>query len=238
MMKCDAVWLQKTLARFSNEELSPIVNIGSSTAHFREVEQPFIHELIFGPLAERGIDVIHVDLKAGDGVDISADILSDSGNEKVRAHAPKALICTHVFEHVVSREGLATRLMDLLPMNGLFFVTVPSSYHQHNDPIDTMYRPSPEELAALFPGQTILEKSDLVGDTYWMHVRKRPVTLFFRHFLRFFVPFLGWKKWKRSMGKLYWLYHHYRVSAIAGRKITDAPPLAREAAATAPAPLA
>jgi hypothetical protein len=230
MMKCDAAWLQQTLARFSNEELSPIVNIGSSTAHFRKVEQPFIDEMIFAPLAARGVQVIHLDLKAADGVDISADILTEAGLDEVRKRGPKALICTHVFEHVVSREGLAARLMAMLPRDGLFFITVPSSYHQHNDPIDTMFRPTPDELAALFPGQAILEKKDLVGDTYWMHVRKRPVTLFFRHFLRFFAPFLGWKKWKRSMGKLYWLFNNYRVSAIAGRKTAEAPSVTRQAA--------
>ena len=94
----------------------------------------------------------------------------------------------------------------------------------------TLFRPTPDELAALFPGQSILEKKDLVGDTYWMHVRKRPVTLFFRHFFRFFVPFFGWKKWKRSMGKLYWLFNNYRVAAIAGRKLAEAPAATRETA--------
>ena len=222
MLKCDAIWLQQALARFSAEELSPIVNIGSSTAHFRTVEQPFIEELIFAPLAARGVKVIHVDLKAGDGVDISTDIFDNTGLDEVRKRAPKSVICTHMFEHVLSREDLAARLMMLLPINGLFFVTVPSSYHQHNDPIDTMFRPTPDELAALFTGQSIVEKKSLAGDSYWMHVRRRPVTLFLRHFFRFFVPFLGWTKWKRSMGKLYWLYNPYRVSAIAGRKLVEA----------------
>ena len=53
--------------------------------------------------------------------------------------------------------------LELLPQGGLFFVTVPYSYHYHADPIDTMYRPSPEELASLFAGQTILTKAELSG---------------------------------------------------------------------------
>jgi hypothetical protein len=229
MMKCDAVWLQQALARFRAEEISPIVNIGSSTGHFRKVEQPFIDELIFAPLAARGVEVIHVDLKGGEGIDISIDIFDDARLEEVRKHKPKALICTHMFEHVRSREDLAARLISLLPPGGIFFVTVPSSYHQHNDPIDTMFRPNPDQLAALFPGQDIIEKQSLVGETYWMHVKKRPVTLFFRHFIRFWFPFLGWRQWKRSMSKLYWLFHHYTVAAIVGRKAGEAPAAAREA---------
>ena len=81
-----------------------------------------------------------------------------------------------------------------------------------------MYRPTPDELASLFAGQQILHKGGLVGDTYWSHVARRPLTIFFRHFFRFFVPFLGWKAWKRSMRKLYWLFHHYKVAAIVGQE--------------------
>src|SRR5690606_10581733 len=96
----------------------------------------------------------------------------------------------------------------------------PMSYHYHADPIDTMFRPNPDELAALFPGQTILAKAELTGENYWAHIRKRPLTLFFRHFFRFFMPFLGIEKWKRSMRKLYWLFNDYKVATIVGQKPT------------------
>ncbi len=218
MMYCDAEWLEQVFARYSNEELSPIVNIGSSTRHFREVVQPFVHEQVFAPLEARGIKIIHSDIKDGEGVDISCDIFDDAGLEKLKALKPQALICTHMFEHVLDRELLASRLMALLPPGGLFFITVPMSYHYHADPIDTMYRPNPDELGDLFPNERILEKNVLTGDNYWSHIRKRPFTLFFRHFFRFFTPFLGMKKWKRSMRKLYWLRNNYKVAAIVGRK--------------------
>lgn len=218
MMRCDADWLSGTLARFGPEELSPIINLGSSTRHFRQVEQPYIDALVFGPLKARGVTVVHSDLKAGDGVDISGDIFDDATLQSLRAVRPRAVICTHMFEHVRDRDELRRRLLDLLPPGGLFFITVPSSYHEHNDPIDTMYRPSPAELAAAFPHQQILKQRELVGHTYWVSVRQRPVTLFMRHFTRFFVPFLDWHAWKRSMVKLYWLFHPYKVAAIAGRK--------------------
>lgn len=218
MMRCDAEWLAKTLAHYKTDELSPIVNIGSSTRAFREEVQPFIHELIFAPLQKRGVKIIHSDIKAGEGVDISCDIFDDAGLEKLKILNPKAIICTHMFEHVMDRDLLAQRLLSLLSTGGLFFITVPMSYHYHADPIDTMFRPNPDELAALFPGQQILEKEILIGETYWSHIKKRPLTLFFRHFFRFFAPFLGIEKWKRSMRKLYWLFNHYKVAAVAGRK--------------------
>jgi hypothetical protein len=148
-------------------------------------------------------------------------VFDDADFAKLKAAKPRAVICTHMFEHVRDRQELSRRLLALLPGHGLFFITVPSSYHEHRDPIDTMYRPTPDELAALFAGQEILHKSELVGDTYWSHVTRRPLTIFFRHFFRFFVPFLGWKAWKRSMRKLYWLFNNYKVAAIVGRKVAE-----------------
>jgi hypothetical protein len=218
MMRCDAEWLGRTLAELKPEELSPLLNLGASTKHFRQVEQPYIDKLVFRPLEARGVRVIHSDLKAAEGVDLVGDVFDNADFARLQAAKPRSVICTHMFEHVVDREELARRLLSLLPEHGLFFVTVPSSYHEHHDPIDTMYRPTPDELATLFEGQQILHKSELVGDTYWSHVARRPVTIFFRHFARFFVPFLGWKAWKRSMRKLYWLFHHYKVAAVVGRK--------------------
>jgi len=218
MMRCDAEWLASELQKRSVAELSPLLNLGASTRRFREVEQPHIHELVFAPLQARSVQVVHADLKEADGVDIAGDVFDDAVLEKMRAPAPRAIICTHMFEHVLDRDALARRLLALLPVGGLFFVTVPSSYHEHHDPIDTMYRPSPDQLAMLFPGHAILQKNELTGHTYWAHVRRRPFTIFFRHFTRFFVPFLGWRQWKRSMSKLYWLFWPYKVAAIIGQK--------------------
>src|SRR5262245_10496990 len=130
MMRCDAEWLGRTLAELSAEELSPILNLGASTRHFREIEQPYIQELVFRPLETRGVRVINSDLKAADGVDLVGDVFNDADFARLRAARPRAVICTHMFEHVRDREELSRRLIALLPGRGLFFVTVPSSYHE------------------------------------------------------------------------------------------------------------
>lgn len=219
MMVSDAKWLGEVLAKFSNEQLSPVLNIGSSTRKFREKDQPHIHKYVFSKLEERGIKVIHCDLKEADGVDVSCNIFSENAVNNLSSLEPKSIICTHMFEHVEDREDLAKRLTDILPKDGLFFITVPNSYHHHADPIDTMYRPTPEELADLFINQKIIRKDLLVDGNYWDKIRKRPVTLFFRHFFRFFIPFVSISKWKRSMRKLYWLFNNYKISAIIGQKL-------------------
>jgi hypothetical protein len=223
MLVSDALWLSESLARFSAEEISPLVNLGSSTRQFREEHQPHVQQLIFGPLEARGVHVIHCDLKAADGVDLAGDIYDDQVLAKLRTARPKALLCTHMFEHVLDRDALARRIMAILPMGGLFFVTVPKSYFHHADPLDTMFRPTPEQLAALFPGQEIIEGKILVGGSYRDRFRERPVTLFFRHFVRFMFPTFWTAGWKRSMRKLFWLVHPYEVSAVVGRKLVEYP---------------
>ncbi len=220
-MLCDAKWLKEALSELSNEEISPVLNIGSSTKRFREIEQPHIHEYVFKPLLARSIKVIHTDLKEAEGVDIAADIFDDTALEQLLKYNPRSIICTHMFEHIEDKELLKNRLMRLLPDKGIFFVTVPYSYHYHADPIDTMYRPSPDELSALFSPHNIIKKEVLIGGNYWGKIRQRPITLFCRHFFRFFFPFIGLKQWQRSLRKLYWLFHPYKVSAIMGRKNTS-----------------
>jgi hypothetical protein len=50
-----------------------------------------------------------------------------------------------------------------------------------------------------------------VGESYRGQVRRRPWILF-RHISRFPFPFIGFKGWKRSMRKLYWLFNNYKIT--------------------------
>ncbi len=105
MMRCDAEWLNLALAKLSDEEISPVLNLGSSTRKFRTVEQPHIQELVFGPLERRGVRVVHSDLKAADGVEISGDIFDDADFAKLKAIGARAVICpicTSTFTTVTS----------------------------------------------------------------------------------------------------------------------------------------
>ncbi len=108
---------------------------------------------------------------------------------------------------------------------GLIFVTVPFSYPFHRDPIDTMFRPSPNELARLF-APAVMVKGEIVdsGESYRGQVKRRP-WIVFRHISRFPFPFIGFKGWKRSMRKLYWLSHPYLVTGavfeVPGKACVD-----------------
>ncbi len=212
MFRREASWLARRLDAHSAIELSPVLNIGSSTRGFREKDQPWIQDELIGPLEARGVKVIHLDFRDGDGIDIRADMLNDADFERIKALDPKSIFCCNMLEHVLEPKKLADRCRDLVGPGGLIFVTVPHSYPFHRDPIDTLYRPAPAALAQLFGGARLLHGEIIdVGVSFRDEAKKRPLILF-RQFSRFFIPFLGWAKWKRSMGKLYWLFHNYEVT--------------------------
>ena len=215
MFEAEAVWLEKLLRQWEPERLSPLLNVGSSTRDFREAVQPWTERQLFAPLRQRGIKLIHLDSRDGEGIDIRADILSGADLPKIMALRPKAILCCNILEHVREPEVLARRCLGIVGPGGLIFVTVPKSYPHHRDPIDTMFRPGPDELADLFR-PAVMRKGDVVdvGESYRAQVRRRPWILL-RHVLRFPFPFIGFENWKRSMGKLYWLAHNYSITGAA-----------------------
>jgi len=212
MFRAESSWLRRQLSERRPEELSPLLNVGSSTRAFREKDQPWIERELFAPLRARGVKTIHLDLREGDGIDIRADILDAKDLERIKALRPKAILCCNILEHVVEPGTLAARCEEIVGPGGLIFVTVPFSYPHHRDPIDTLFRPSPEVLAALFRGATMVHSQILdAGESYLTQVKKRPLILF-RHVFLFPFPFVNFTKWRNSMAKLYWLLHNYKVT--------------------------
>jgi len=228
MFKAEAAWLEQWLREHSPAELSPLLNVGSSTSTFREKEQPWTEQLLFAPLRSRGIRLIHLDAREGEGIDIRADILSEADLPRIKATGAKAILCCNILEHVTAPEKLARRCIDIVGPGGFIFVTVPFSYPHHRDPIDTLFRPTPKALSLLFRPAVML-KGEIVdaGESYRDQIRRRPWILF-RHILRFPFPFIGFEGWKRSMSKLHWLFNNYRITAAA----FQVPPVASKSAET------
>ena len=157
MFETEARWLYAALDRYAPERLSPLLNLGSSTAAFREQTQPWTEQGLFRPLRDRGVEIVHVDRRDEAGIDLRADLTDPADLPQLHALRPRALLCCNLLEHVTEPDRLARHCLDILPKSGLAFVTAPFSYPYHRDPIDTMYRPSPVELEALFAGARLLD---------------------------------------------------------------------------------
>jgi Methyltransferase domain len=219
MFEAEACWLHSVLDRFGRERLSPLLDLGCGNSARRKTPQPWMEEEIFRPLAMRGVEIIHVDMSPGPEVDVQADLTDPDDVLRLRRLRPQALLCCNLLEHVVEPERLARHCLAMLATGGLVFVTVPFSYPYHRDPIDTMFRPEPLELAGIFAGARLINGTILgTGECYGDAVRQRP-WLLLRHLARFPVPFLSLEKWRRSMAKLYWLAAEYRISCAVFERI-------------------
>ena len=217
MHKAETDWIVSRLAGIDTAALSPMLNIGSSTLEFRTKKQPWIESNLIKPLEARGVKVVHADLKSGPGIDITADLTTEEGFKTLAAVGARSIMLCNVLEHVVDPKAFANRCLDLVQPNGFAIVTVPHSYPYHRDPIDTMYRPTPEEAASLFDRTEIITRDIIDAGSYRDHVKARP-WIISRQIFRAPFPFLGWTKWKRSMGKLYWLVYPYQMTCVLLRK--------------------
>jgi hypothetical protein len=217
MFEVEARHLVELLSRLPADALSPMANIGSGTLRHRSVDNPWIERVLIDGLKAKGIEIIHIDQRDGDGIDLKADLSDEAGIDAIRARHPRAVLCTNVLEHVADLKGFCAALARLVDAGGYLIVTVPRSYPYHRDPIDTMFRPTPEDIAALFPHFTPLVMEVQDTESYWYKLRQRP-WLILRQILRAPFPFLGFTKWKRSMSKLYWLFAPYQQSIFIGIK--------------------
>jgi len=205
------------------DQISPLLNLGSSTLRFRQVDYPHIDREIFSPLQRRGVEVIHSDLKEDEGVDIAGNIYDPAIQEKVRSVGARIIICCNIMEHVTDPLEFARIAASLIPAGGMILVTVPYSYPFHPDPIDTYFRPSPGEVARLFEGLELVE-ARVVEDTTYLHdlLQEKRAAQLLRHFashgVKFFLPFTGFTSWKARYHRYLWLFRCYKVSCALLRK--------------------
>lgn len=151
--------------------VSPLLNLGSGTAEYREIRQPFIERDLFTPLRKAGVKVFHCDLKSAEGIDLAGNVLDPKVQQQLRAMDFKCVLVSNLLEHVTDRDEVMRACAAIVGRGGLILATVPSSYPYHPDPIDTLYRPCPEDLAAAFPGTTPVIVEELMGQTYSAEMR-------------------------------------------------------------------
>lgn len=150
MFREEADWIIEKLRRVDLSRVKRVLNVGSGDLRFRTQTQPHQDE-IFRFLAEKGIEVYHLDQKSGEGIDIVADI------GKFSPEKPYHLIfLTNVLEHLRKPKAIAKKVLSFLIPGGYLVVTVPKFYPWHPDPIDTGLRMGIHELKEFFPGTEIL----------------------------------------------------------------------------------
>ena len=213
-----------TLARWVRQlRLEPgtiCLNIGSSTKAFREHEQPHIAERFIRPLERDGIRFIHCDMKREDGVDEVGDILDPGFRDQLKQHSAQLLVCSNLLEHLTEPEQFARACGELIDPGGYGLFTVPLSYPFHPDPIDTMLRLTPDQLAAMMADWDVVKTDQIATGNYLRDLRAggRPYSRLLRQIIRVMMPFYRPHTWRPNAHRLLWLFRPFRMSMVLLRK--------------------
>jgi hypothetical protein len=214
----ESKWLGERLARIPDDELFPLLNVGSSTLDFRTKVQPYIDRNIFDPLRRRCGKVYHLDIKESPGVDVAGDLLDPVFLESLSRMKVRSIMLSNLLEHVENRGELCETLLKILPVGGYLFVSGPHDYPYHADPIDTMFRPTVQEMAAHFPGTTIVD-SAIIDSGNWRDwnsaERGRPLA---RALARLLIPFHRPGKWIELVRQTPYVFKHIKAFALVLRR--------------------
>lgn len=172
MLAAEAKWFGDRLRGLADPDVFPMLNIGSHTEEFRTSIQPWIDRFIFAPARARGV-VKHTDIRLAPGVDIVGDLTNDAFVRDLRGMNFKSVFFSNVLEHILERDELAGTVAAIVPTGGHLFVSVPYRFPYHPDPIDTMFRPTPRELAALFPSTRMQDGAIVAGGTLLQYAAGR-----------------------------------------------------------------
>jgi len=142
----ETLWIKNVLAEELPEGGYNILDIGSSSLEFRTKIQPHIYSNIHRPLDEQGCSITYADIKNDAGIDLVIDLSDGNLPKSLFEIKYDLVICCNILEHVVDRDVFLENLSGFVKKGGYALFTVPRRYPKHNDPIDTMYRPTSKAL--------------------------------------------------------------------------------------------
>jgi hypothetical protein len=100
------------------QNIFPMINIGSSTGYFRTEIQPHINEYIFDPLQKQNKSVIHADIKQDNGVDLVGDLNDPAFISTCKSRGVKSVLCANLLEHVISPYIICIQLQEMVSAGG------------------------------------------------------------------------------------------------------------------------
>lgn len=214
----EAQWLNRHLSQMSPNDLYPMCNIGSSTEHYRRIEQPYVDKYLFEPARMKDLQIIHVDAKPAAGVDLVGDLTDPSFIAQLMRLNVRSVMCCNLLEHVTDRSLIRDAVLSIIKGGGYIIATVPYRFPYHEDPIDTMYRPTIGELVSLFVGTTV-HKAAIVRASRFAHDMHGNYWSLFRMTARAAMPLYRSQGWWASVQRLGQIAAGYKVTCAVLRKI-------------------
>ncbi len=203
----------------NQDSIKTFINLGCGDIRQLQHSKPWINENVIQPLKTRNIKIINLDIFKYDSVDYVADLSQELSLEFIKqTKSPRLLLLGNVLEHVPSnlRTKILNNIFSSMDIGDKLIISVPNDYPYHADPIDTMYRPSANEIKALLPLEwhacQILECG-----SYYDEFKKMGFLKKIRKILKPFWIFQSPQKWLESH-RLLFLFKQYKILVLLGAK--------------------
>ena len=218
MLINESKWIYSILDDLELKKDDVVFNFGSQSSKYNS-QNAFVMDNVILPL-RRKCQFKNIDLKSGQGIDYSGDILEAGFFIQLAALNPKAILLSNVLEHVLDINRVTARISKLIQPNGYLIFTGPFKYPLHFDPIDNGFRPDIDEIKRLFP-EFIVQKSDIVTDfnySFYLLRNKKQLVI---TILRILMPFYRFYNWKRVvLPKFRWWNRPYQITCVLMKKET------------------
>ena len=149
MLLEESLWFKNTIHKYITQS-SLVLNIGSSSKHFIEVEQPYIKKNLIDELIAKQCTIKNIDIRFEEGVDIVGDVTNTNFIRQIKNLSPDVIICSNLLEHLEDRTAFCAGLSQMMGESTLLIVSVPYKFPYHEDPIDTLFRPNLIDLQKTF----------------------------------------------------------------------------------------
>ena len=218
MLKEEAVWFRDNLEDLISDnkfKLGKIANVGSSSEEANRVH-PWIENIFLSFIRENG-RVYNIDIKKSPNVDIVGNLLDEKFIAELNSYNFDAVCCLNVLTCIEDKKKLSKALIDITEDDGLILVSSSKRHPFVKDPVDTMFRPTVEELHELFPGTEILRKGVVESESYFQFLAQNKKILTIT-MARMFVPFYNFDTWLNLIKYLPNLFSPYQTTCLILQK--------------------
>ena len=120
----ESIWIGEKINNLSSNSY-PILNVGSSTKEYRTNRQSHIQKNIFSLVPNEAENVIHLDMKSADGVDLVGDLYDSAFLEEIKKYKVKCILFNNVLMYIdqEQRKKLCKILYEILEKDGYLIVT-------------------------------------------------------------------------------------------------------------------
>lgn len=218
----ESIWIGEKIKELSLLNPFPILNIGSSTKEYRTNRQSHIQKNIFNLIPNEAKNVIHLDMKSADGVDLVGDLYDSVFLDEIKKYKVKCILFNNVLMYIdqEQRKKLCKVLYEILEKDGYLIVTNSFIFPPAPDPVESYYRPNPTKLYEdLFQNFELKEAKEITtGYNFYQQLKDKPRLIPIK-LLRVFLPFYKFQDW-RFMMKYYFnhLKRNYSASCLLLQK--------------------